>query len=142
MWVSQNMKSGTSEQNKVVTQTGNVSIGGFELSAVTQGEKRNLKVALAGGYKWTPEVGENVLILTTEEGEAIVVGVIPEEQEELSSEQLVLEKGSNKIRISQNGDVEINARHVEIRGSFVSIDGSLSINGEKYIPYTGGGGIL
>ncbi len=138
MWISENMKPKTQNQNKALTQMGDVSIGGLELSAVTQGEKRNLKVAMAGGYKWTPEVGQNVLVLSTEDGESIVVGVIPD-GENLPAGELKIEGDDCYIHLKPNGQVRVEGGSVTISGTFVDINGSLSINGEKYVPYTGGG---
>lgn len=130
MWLSQNLKFGGDNSYRTA-EVGNISIGGSSLAVVTQSEQRNLKMALQSGYYWCPNVGDKVLVITSEDGEPIVIGAIPTTTPSLSSGELLISGNGASVRLSTSGNITLT-------GSRISIDGSLVINGTAYIPYTGG----
>jgi len=118
MWLSEQIKFG-GEFVPAAAEVGQVSLGGAHLAVVTQGERRELSVSLPGGFRWRPKLGQRVLVLNSSEGEAIVMGVLNDEQPAL-----------------QPGEIEINGPGCSIRlkNGRVEIEGSLTVNGEEYKP--------
>ena len=118
MWLSEQIRSADEALTDQI-EVGQVSLGGASLAAVTQGERRQLSMALPGGFHWRPKLGQKVLVLNTSEGEAIVIGVLSGEGDTLQSGELELQGPGCSIRLTK-GKVEIN--------------GSLTVNGEEYKP--------
>lgn len=132
MWISENMKFGGAHNFSAGAELGEISLDGAKLAAVTQGERRELKMSLPGGVSWRPKVGQRVLVLTTAEGEAIVAGAIKDADSNLDAETLLLESGDTVLKLSKSGLV-ISGRNICLEGN-VDIVGDLSVNGEGYKP--------
>ncbi|MGI6028241.1 MAG: hypothetical protein ACOX81_02375 [Candidatus Heteroscillospira sp.] len=134
MWLSEQMKfSGNLERSGA--ETGVVSLGGAAIAVVTQGERRKLSMALPGGFRWQPALGQRVLVLTSTEGEAIVVGAIPEPDGTLEAGELEIQGENCAIRMKRGGEMLISGRSIRLSGG-VDIAGGLSVNGEAYKPCT------
>lgn len=118
MWLGEQIRSGGGPVS-AQAEVGQVSLGGASLAVVTQGERRQLSMAMPGGFRWRPKLGQKVLVLNTSEGEAVVIGVLSGEGEALGAGELELHSPGCSIRLN-NGKVEIN--------------GSLTVNGEEYKP--------
>lgn len=118
MWLSEQMKFG-GEFVPAAAEVGQVSLGGASLAVVTQGERRELALALPGGFKWRPKLGQQVLVLKSAEGESIVIGTIPTEKDSLQPGELEIKGTGSSIKLS---------------GGRIVIDGELVINGESYKP--------
>ena len=56
-------------------QTGTVTISGDDLAVQLDSERRNLEVYAPGGYRWTPKVGQRVLVLKNRGEDPCVIGV-------------------------------------------------------------------
>lgn len=134
MWLSEHMKfSGNLERS--VAETGVVSLGGASIAVVTQGERRKLSMALPGGFRWRPALGQRVLVLTSSEGEAIVVGAVPEEDGAVEAGELEIHGENCAICLKKSGDVLISGRSIKLTGG-VDIVGGLSVDGKAYKPCT------
>ena len=131
MWISENIKFGGGSA-PVRAETGRVSIAGAEAAVVTDGEKRSLLTALPPGIRSSAKLGQRVLLITTDSGEAVVAGVT----DGTAPESLAIEAGGCLIELD-GGEVKISAGRIELSGGTVGIDGALYINGEKYEPPEG-----
>ena len=60
MWMGKQLSRRAREEE---ADTGTVTAAGELLCAVTDGEKRNLRVFSPGGYRWQPKAGQRVLVL-------------------------------------------------------------------------------
>lgn len=140
MWLSEQLRfNGNLDTSGA--EVGQVSLTGAAVAVVTQGERRELSMALPGGMRWKPAVGQKVLVLTSREGEAIVVGALPEDGEALQAGELELQGGGCRIRLNSRGELILSGRSICLEGN-VDIVGSLSVNGEAYKPCTCVGGIV
>lgn len=120
MWLSEKMKFG-GEFIPAAAEVGQVSLGGASLGVVTQGERRELSMAMPGGFRWRPALGDRVLVLKSSEGESIVIGVLPREKRDIKAGELeILGSGSS----------------IKLKGGKVEISGELIINGQSYKPCT------
>lgn len=70
MWLAE--KAGAEKSAVPDIQIGKVTIGGGSPAVMLDGEKRNVALALPGGYGWEPKVGDEVLVLKSE-GEWFIV---------------------------------------------------------------------
>ena len=134
MWISEKMKFGGGSA-PVRAETGTVSIGGASVAVLTESEKRSLAQALPAGFSSGLRLGDRVLLLTTDEGEAIVAGVIAQRDGGVP-EQVKIAGGS--CTINADGSISITGGQIGLNGT-VRIEGSLYVNGEKYEP---NGGVL
>ena len=120
MWLSEKMKFG-GDFIPAAAEVGQVSLGGASLAVVTQGERRELSMAMPGGFRWRPALGDRVLVLKSSEGESIVIGVLPREKRDIKAGELeILGTGSS----------------IKLKGGRVEISGELIINGQSYKPCT------
>ena len=118
MWLSEQIKFG-GEFVPAAAEVGQVSLGGASLAVVTQGERRQLSIAMPGGFRWRPRLGQKVLVLKSAEGESIVIGALPQEKDSLQPGELEIQGDGCGIRLA---------------GGRVEIEGGLIINGEEYKP--------
>ena len=141
MWISEKMKFGGGSA-PVRAETGTVSIGGASVAVLTESEKRSLTLASPAGFSSGLRLGDRVLLLTTDEGEAIVAGVIAQrdggvpEQVNIAGSSCTITGGS--CTINADGSISITGGQIGLNGT-VRIEGSLYVNGEKYEP---NGGVL
>ena len=96
-------------------QTGRVTIGGDKPAVQLESERRGLAMYAPAGYRWTPQVGQKVLVIKNQGEDPCVIGA------EMTEEQ--------------PDRVEISAENIDLRGQVL-------INGiplETYIAMLIGG---
>ena len=140
MWLSEQIRASGGSQAPGA-EVGQVSLEGASIAVVTQGERRSLSMALPGGLRWRPGLGQKVLVLTSAEGEAIVVGALPDDDDNLKAGELELQGPDCSIRLGSRGEMILTGRNICLSGS-VDIVGSLAVNGEDYKPCTCSGGVV
>ena len=140
MWLSEQMKFG-GERPAAAAETGQVSMGGASIAVVTQGERRGLSLALPGGFRWRPALGQRVLVLHSEDGEEIVAGVLTDTGAGLENGELEIQGEKCSIRLDRRGRITISGQQVCLTGG-VEISGGLTVDGEPYIPCKCTGGLL
>ena len=127
MWLAQKMKPAVPEAE---ADQGVSTIVGDEMGVVTRGEVRRLPVYGPGGYVWMPESGAAVLVIKGGPGgeEQCVAGqqqaLIPEGMG--PGEVYLFTPGGNSVYLRSGGEIELQGK--------VRIQGSLTVNGEPYVP--------
>lgn len=76
MWLSQQFSRPAARRGAV--STGRVTIAGESPSVMLSGERRELRAALPAGLRWAPALGDEVLVLETDEGEGYIIGLAAE----------------------------------------------------------------
>ena len=76
-------------------QTGTVTISGKGLAVQLDSERRNLELYGPGGYRWTPKVGQRVLVLKNQGEDPCVIGV---RQGEDAPERVTVEAGAVDLK--------------------------------------------
>ena len=136
MWLSRQMRG---QQPTADADMGMTTIAGDSVGVVTRGEVRALPVYGPGGYIWQPENGAAVLVIKGGPGgeEQCVAGMKQRETPRgmKPGEVFLYGPGENSIYLKQDGSVEV-------KGTTVSIEGQLIINGQAYLPCTCGEGEL
>lgn len=119
MWLSQQLSRG-GERSAGGISTGRVTISGDTASVMLEGERRELPLACPGGMIWSPAVGDEVLVLRSDEGERFVMGHTGDGATKAAPGELILRSGANSLRIGKNG--------IELEGT-LNINGRLVLNG-------------
>ena len=70
MWLAERVGAQTDTAPDI--RIGRVTIGGKKCAVMLDGEIRNVEVASPKGYSWTPEKGDEVLVLKSE-GEWFII---------------------------------------------------------------------
>ena len=136
MWISRQLKPvvPTADADLGVT-----TIQGGNVGVMTRGEVRALPVYGPGGYIWLPQNGAAVLVVKGGPGgeEQCVTGMKQRETPRgmKPGEVFLYGPGENSVYLKQDGSVEV-------KGTTVSIEGQLIINGQFYVPCTCGEGEL
>ncbi len=101
--------------------TGPVTLAGNEVGAWLEGERRGVAVYAPGGYHWSPQVGDQVLVLKAgERGEQpCAVGVA--QSGGLSPGEILIEAGEASIRMTPDGNI--------------ALTGVFTVNGMMVGPY-------
>lgn len=76
-------------------QTGIVTIAGDGLAVQLDSERRNLEVYAPGGYRWTPKVGQRVLVLKNRGEDPCVIGV---KEGESAPDEVTVEAGTVDLK--------------------------------------------
>ena len=128
MWLSKQLKPVTATSD---ADLGITTISGKQVGVVTRGEVRDLPVYGPGGYLWTPSNGAAVLVVKGGPGgeEQCVAGTKPQRDpgQVAPGEVYIYGPGGDSVYLRKDGSVDI-------RGSQISISGSLTINGLPYSP--------
>ena len=136
MWLSKQIKPATAT---VDADLGMTTIAGDQVGVLTRGEVRALPVYGPGGYIWLPQNGAAVLVVKGGPGgeEQCVTGMKQRETPRgmKPGEVFLYDPGENSVYLKQDGSVEV-------KGTTVSIEGQLIINGQFYVPCTCGEGEL
>ena len=131
MWLSKQTRTAAPTAD---ADLGTITIAGDGAGVVTRGEVRALPVYGPGGYTWLPENGETVLVIKGGPGgeEQCVAGARQRAPEGMAPGEVRLSgPGGTAIYLKKDGTIELRGR--------VSIQGSLTVNGETYKPCTCGG---
>lgn len=103
-------------------ELGQVTLSGTLVGVALAGERRNVTVCLPGGYHWTPERGQTVLVVKSgPEGAPCVVGT-PAEEAQGGEVWLSVAQGA-EIRLGQDGVIRLTGP--------VEVQGSLTVNGQE-----------
>ena len=136
MWLSKQIKPATAT---VDADLGMTTIAGDQVGVLTRGEVRALPVYGPGGYIWLPQNGAAVLVVKGGPGgeDQCVTGMKQRETPRgmKPGEVCLYGPGENSVYPKQDGSVEV-------KGTTVSIEGQLIINGQFYVPCTCGEGEL
>ena len=99
-------------------QTGIVTVGGKETAVMLDSERRGLKVYAPAGYRWTPEVDQQVLVIRGQGEIPCIVGV--------------REGGAQPDSVSISAkDMSVSGRDVTVQAEeAVDLRGQVLINGE------------
>lgn len=111
MWISSQAKR-TGTKTYGGAAVGVVTAGGTENNVYLGTERRGLPVAVPGGYRWRPGVGQQVLVLKTGvDGESAWVLAQPEPQgDELLPGEVELTGPDCGLKLTGTGDVELRGR--------------------------------
>ena len=128
MWLSKQMKR---TPPTVDADLGVTTIAGNSAGVSTKGEVRDLPVYGPGGYVWLPESGAGVLVIKGGPGgeEQCVAGMKqPSPPDGMQPGEVFLSApGGASVYLRRDGSLELSGTHI-------SLQGSLSINGEAYRP--------
>lgn len=116
MWLAE--KAGAEMSQALDIQIGRVTIGGARPAVMLDGEKRNVNLALPEGYGWTPEVGDEVLVVKSE-GEWFITAKLGQAAQPATGEVGIYSVGA-RVAVTEDA--------VKLDGD-VEITGSLKING-------------
>lgn len=109
-------------------ELGQVTLSGTPVGVALAGERRNVAVCLPGGYHWTPDRGQTVLVVKSgPEGAPCVVGT-PAEEAAGGEVWLSVAQGV-EVRLGQDGVIRLTGP-VAIQGD-VTVRGSLTVNGQE-----------
>jgi len=116
MWTSSQTRQ-VAQGTESRAQVGVVTVSGREAGVYLNGERRWLPVFAPGGYRWTPGVGEKVLVLKTgADGEQpCVVGREPDGETDL-----------------EPGEAELYAKNCSVhldRYGRINLTGTVTVNG-------------
>ncbi|MDL2300445.1 hypothetical protein LJC01_02235 [Clostridiaceae bacterium OttesenSCG-928-D20] len=106
MWLLDRMSESNQAEDPAVC-VGEVSLSGSSLAVVTDAEHGNIKIASPDGVSWLPQKGRQALVLKTEEGELVVIGILKDGAPMLNEGEIRLGEGSCTLTVSKNGDVSI-----------------------------------
>ena len=109
-------------------ELGQVTLSGTLVGVALAGERRNVAVCLPGGYHWTPDRGQTVLVVKSgPEGAPCVVGT-PAEESAGGEVWLSVAQGA-ELRLGRDGTIRLTGP-VELQGE-VTVSGSLTVNGQE-----------
>ena len=120
MWLTEQFQR---KREKNGMQTGVVTIGGVRAAICTDAERRGIAVCAPGGYVWRPRVGENVLVLKTEDGAMYTAAALPEEAENIEAGDVLLRTEGAQLRLCCDGTIRISGN--------VCVEGALLVNGTE-----------
>jgi len=131
MWLSE--KKDGLNTGSCSAAVGIVTIGGAKPSVLVEGEVRNADM-ISCGAGFVPKAGDEVLLISSGDGENIAVGTIgvavPSGYE--NGEVYITNNGGGVIRLKNSGEIELSGT-VIIKGT-AKIEGQLQINGIAVSP--------
>lgn len=124
MWLSKKA-SGNRKNAGGDAGVGRVTICDDTAAVFLEKEERQTGLISPGGYCWRPEVGDDVLVIKSADGESLLAGAgqdgFPEGMN--SGEVYIKSKSGAEIRLKNNGDIEIYGN--------VNVTGTLCLNGSN-----------
>ena len=122
MWLS---RQKINQREECALQTGTVTMGSGKTAVYTDRERRGISIFAPGGYVWRPTVGQELLILKTEDGGLCASGaeVLPAPEGFADGEVYITSKGGASVWLKNDGSLYLTGA--------VRIDGSLYVNGTK-----------
>lgn len=108
-------------------QTGTVTMNGSELAVMLESERRGLEIYTPAGYRWTPKVGQRVLVIKGQGEIPCVIGV--KKDDDVPDQVGIVAKVLN---VSGDSGVRITTRgSATVRGLEIDLDGVVVVNGER-----------
>lgn len=127
MWLSGQHKR-PAEQGE--GQVGVITMSGGETAALLDCERRGLQVYAPAGYRWTPKVGQRVLVI---QGRGEIPCVVGARQDGGLPDAVTVEAGS----LSLQGDNVVLAAQDKalVQGEKVELEGEIYVNGQTLEEY-------
>ena len=105
-------------------ELGQVTLSGASAGVALEGERRNVRLCLPGGYHWTPRRGDTVLVVKSGPDCApCVTGQVMEDRGLTPGEAVLSVAEGTSIRLKAGGGIEITGP--------VELTGSLTVNGRE-----------
>ncbi len=105
MWMAQRGRA-TQRENQVTARVGEVTMSQLPLGVYVDGERRNLEVYTSGGYSWRPNVGDEVLVIKTENG-SCVAGARQQGDQLEAGEMKMVSGGGATIYLTASGEIAL-----------------------------------
>ena len=112
MWMSKNILS---RQRSETAEKGKVTLSSNQLEAGSTLMKRGIDSYAPYGYQSNPPVGENVMIIPANNGQA-VVGALCRTTDLKSGEIRLSSKGGATILLKNDGSIELNGLVINKNG--------------------------
>ena len=122
MWISEKTARGPEKRQNL---TGITTIGGGNAAVYTDVELRKTAVYSPGGYFWYPKVGQDVIVIKSDDKEICIAG---SRQEEIPAG---MEKGDVFIKSDGAAIIKIKKSGKIILSGQVEVEGSLKVNGNE-----------
>ena len=107
-------------------ELGQVTLAGPPVGVALAGERRIVTVCLPGGYHWTPQPGQAVLVVKSgPEGSPCLVGA-PEAEGTVPGEVWLSVAPGVGVRLTKDGKLRLQGP--------VEVDGTLTVNGQEVVP--------
>ena len=120
MWLSQRREASGEEP---AAELGQVTLPGAPAGVALAGERRDVPLCLPGGYHWTPQRGDTVLVVKGgAEGAPYVLGT-PAEQKAPAGEVFLSVREGVGLRLTADGRICLVGP--------VEVSGRLTVNGEE-----------
>ena len=108
-------------------QTGVITMSGVETAALLDCERRGLQIYSPAGYRWTPKVGQRVLVIQGKGEIPCVVGArqdggVPDA---VSIEAGTLSAAGNSVNIAAGGTATVHGGSVKLEGQVYVNDETL-----------------
>ena len=106
-------------------QTGIVTVGGDETAVQLDSERRGLEVYAPAGYRWTPAVGQRVLVIQGQGEIPCIVGARQDgaRPDSVGISAKTMEGSGQDVSVQAEGDAVVEGQSVDLRGE-------IFINGE------------
>ncbi|MDE7171208.1 MAG: hypothetical protein K2O11_04940 [Oscillospiraceae bacterium] len=114
MWLSGQQKRPADESEG---QTGIVTMSGGETAVLLDRERRGLQLYSPGGYTWTPEVGQRVLVIQGRGEIPCVVGALQgsiPDQVGIRAKELTL--AGETVRVSAQEGAAVSGERIDLNG--------------------------
>lgn len=124
MWLSERTAAHTDSESEAAAGAlvGTVTIGGEHPAVMLGGEYRTLGVAAPQGVAWRPEVGAQVLVVETGDGERFITGVVEDENKDKNKET------------PADGELRLNGKRVWLKlGDEFTSEGIVRHKGNLYV---------
>ena len=124
MWLSERTATHTDSDSEAAAGAlvGTVTIGGEHPAVMLGGEYRTLGVAAPQGVAWRPEVGAQVLVVETGDGERFITGVVEDENKDKNKET------------PADGELRLNGKRVWLKlGDEFTSEGIVRHKGNLYV---------
>lgn len=133
MWLSEKTAMAGKEAHKNASM-GTVTIDGQTTGVLTDREDRKLAVVAPGGYVWRPSGGDNVLVITDEDGQRVITGGEQSGAPDgfACGEVYIMSKGGASIYIDNDGKITIRG-DVTIHGN-AAVSKNLTVYGAIITP--------
>ena len=117
MWLSYR-KNNNIEKN----ETGHVTIPGVYGAVLAEAELRDCLLLAPGGYFWSPDYGDRVMI-SRAGSETVISGLLDSDMQIKPGEVLIKSKGGSAIYLKNDGTIVIQGD--------VIVNGSITYNGNE-----------
>lgn len=127
MWLSGQQKRPADTGEGI---TGIVTMSGRETAVLLDSERRGLHVYSPAGYRWTPKVGQRVLVI---QGQGEIPCVVGARQGDGRPDQVAIEAKELTVR----GDVvSVSGQSgASVNGETVALNGEIYVNGQTLEEY-------